>query len=442
MNILYGILGNYINSIDIKNNLNDKKLENFLFIPKFIDIFNFLGLNKDILNENSKPKYVKIIWKLNETKEQKYIPYFVKNQLNDDSTNSLAEIQLGKKKSIEINLDNLYYHKRLFYLFNIENSNLNVNECCSYNYYIDILDSENFCLNHNLKEIFIKYTETSIFETIIYLENTYLKKDLVLGINLNDYKLNLISHIVPKKCSMFELQKLYLEKMFPIFNNKIIFSIIEDQDNELMLENLSFINWLKEKKIDNIQLFFRKNNKNLGEAVSFLDLLQYIESNNINEYTFYCHTKGITRKNGEDIYISVWVELMYKYCLSNIDTLIYQKKMFGGSLKSYQKFPEVVLSPEWHYTGTFYWFHHVLFNESNICKKLKIIYEKLENIYFISEMFPGLVCKSCNGIIFLQDDCCPMYECFFEQYKECITKNIKLLEYPLSKNILDKIKEI
>ena len=164
----------------------------------------------------------------------------------------------------------------------------------------------------------------------------------------------------------------------------------------------------------------KTNSPTLGESISFRDLMKQVESSNTNEYTFYCHTKGISKANDDNSSIAVWVELMYKYCLCNIDVMILSGKIFGGAIRSFNLFPKGN-SPPWHFTGTFYWFNHLLFRNPNI-------YSLMLDDYYATEMFPGYIVKVENSICFLKDKAEPFYECFLDKNLDCIVDNLDILE--------------
>ncbi len=410
--------------LDVKKDIEDYLNKNTLLYLSKNTKLNFLK-NKKIL---------KITWRYQSKKKESILL---------DNCSLQNSIHLGSKQPIEVNLKNLYSHKRLLYYFNTlgiyyvsKINTLDITNRLSLEnefYHINLLKSTN--LDHliptdplNQSSLSIEYETYSIFQTIIYIKNGYLKKDLVLGIDLNDYKLNLIAHVVPRDCEMLELNMNYIAKNLKLFNNKIILSIATDSN----LENKSFLNkWIN---LESIKVIEKENSSGLGESISFRDLIKLIENTNGNEYTFYCHTKGISKHNDNNSSIAVWIELMYKHCLANIDVMILSGKIFGGAIRSFNLFPKGV-SPPWHFTGTFYWFSHILFKHRNV-------YSFILDDYYATEMFPGFVVKLENSICFLKDKADPFYECFLDKNMDCIVDNLDILESETAKAIVYKINEL
>jgi hypothetical protein len=426
MDILEAKYGNG-NFINVKEIIEEYRQKNTIYIPKSTSLSKLFKYDPAI----GKRKTLTVLWKL------------VKNNsivLNEFCDKIVDKCQYGKKQSVKINIKDLYSYNRTVYKFKITNilygldtencvncTDILINKLESDKYFIDI---DNLEINKLVKDpyvnkekkLFIYYEETSVFETIIYERSNRLKKDLVIGIDLNEYKLNLIVHIVPKKCEIFSLNMDYLKTIIPSFNNKIVVSIV----NGAELEKKDYVqNWIDLK---NITVLEKENNIKLGEAVSIRDLLKNVKNNNKNEYTFYCHSKGITRGEGRDPTVAAWTELMYKYCISNIDTMIYQNSYTGGAIRSFDKFPNDTNAPLWHFSGTFFWFNHRLFDTVNID-------EKITNDYYTVEMLPGKICDISNSLVFLKDNSKPFYECFLTENKDDIINNLELLETDLAKSV-------
>ncbi len=414
------------NILDITSKLKNGITNNILFISKNIKL-DFIS---------SSHRIIKIIWKINNNKIL-YQENIINNRLKN-------EIALGTKVSSEIFLNNLYSYKRLVHYFSIDSiliSNkkssiditkkiIDYSSSSKYYFYLsnklNILD---FCdITSNNTNMNIIYNEYSIFETIFYIKNNYLKKDLVLGINYNDYKINLITHIVPRKCSMLNINLNYISNNIKLFNNHKIVSIASD-------ENLESTDYLKKWfNLSDISILNKINNPKLGESISFKNLLELVQSENPKEFTFYCHSKGISQANDNNSCIAVWIELMYKYCLANLDIMILSGKPFGGAIRSFNLFPKGI-SPAWHYTGTFYWFNHTIF-------KIPNLYNFVIDDYYNTEMFPGFLVKAENSIYFLKDKADPFYECFLDKNLQCILDNYELFESDLAKSIKNIINKI
>jgi hypothetical protein len=433
MEILEATYGNSNYLINVIDKIQKFKHDDIIFMSKDIQINKLFGVQPNIGDS----KYIRVVWKKTTNKQI---------VLRERCNTIIDAVKYGRKRSIRIELNNLYSHIRILHKFiitkilygvskeeSIDITSVLKSKLDNIDYYIDIynLDISNLVSDpyvYREKNLYIDFEETSVFENIIYEKCGKLRKDLVIGIDLNIYKLNLIAHIVPKKSEIFTLNMVYLKNIISLFNNQKILSIVSGEG----LEDKEYLsNWIN---LDNFTCIYKQNEPKLGEAVSIGDLIKGVKSYNKNEYTFYCHSKGITRNNGKDPTVAVWIELMYKYCLSNIDTMIYHDSHMGGAIRCYDKFPNVIKSPEWHYSGTFFWFSHKIFDKTDVLSKLT-------NEYYIVEMLPGLICNINKSHCFYKDGVKPYYECFLNTNKYDIIKNMNLLESELSKSIekiLDK----
>ena len=407
----------------IKELLENYIQNDIIYISKESNIDNLIRTDNNL-------SYIKILWKKIETHNI---------VLLENCTKIVSDSKICKKNGIDITLDNLYSYKRLSHNFELKKIQYGINE----NETISVLDSlkdkigslEYYIDCHNLpindlvgdpyplleKKLFIEYETSSILETIVYIKNNRLRKDLVIGIDLNNYKLNMIAHIVPIKCEALTLNMYYLNKIKSAFNNKKILSIIEG----LGLENKEYLrNFIN---LSEFQCIYKQNNPKIGEAVSIRDLISLIKSSDTNEYTFYFHSKGVSKKNLNDNCISVWTEILYKYCISNIDTMIYNDKYVGGAIRCFELFG-VKNSPSYHFTGTFFWFSHKVFDLTNV-------ENNLSNEYFTVEMLSGRLCSLDKSQYFFKDHSGGMYKHNIKNYKYEIQNNIDILENELSRTI-------
>jgi hypothetical protein len=98
------------------------------------------------------------------------------------------------------------------------------------------------------------------------------------------------------------------------------------------------------------------NQSTLREVVTFLPLLERIESTDSREITFYAHTKGVTRPVDNSTTVHAWTTIMYETCLnyvSLVESLLETHPIVGTFKKLGAGFPGSRSS--WHYSGTFYW---------------------------------------------------------------------------------------
>lgn len=418
------------NNICIKSSLESYTKNGIIYVPKNIPIKTITSYEP--VNKNS---YIRVLWKkIHQNKVS----------LLESCEKIIDQSKFVSKKAIDIHMDNLYHYTRLFVHFSVkqilygidEERSIDVTESVkdeieSDDYYIDCNQLDIFDLVGDPfpgveKKLFIDYQYITYFETIVYVGKSGLLKDLLIGIDLNDYRLNMIAHIVPKKCKALSVTMDYLCKFKEIFNHKKIISIAEGPG----LESSSYLeNWIK---LSEFQCIKKVNSKTLGEAVSIRELIRLVKSKETDEYTFYFHSKGITKNNGNDPFIAVWTELMYKYCLSNIDSMIYHDTYVGGAIRSMDSFGRPG-SPPYHFTGTFFWFSHKLFNTTTV-------ETKLEDNYYTVEMLSGRLCDIERSRCFYKDHSKPMYNYHMDHHKEGILDNIDLLESSLAKSIIHIIK--
>lgn len=145
--------------------------------------------------------------------------------------------------------------------------------------------------------------------------------------------------------------KRYLSK----FNGKKIINV--NHNNE------SFAKQFVEKyfKDYGIKFYFTNNSETNGwyELKPFMEkLLPTVYSLNDNEYTFYGHTKGVTRYNHPTEFVCLlWAHTMYTKNLDNFDYISSILKDYEccGTFKLNRPFTALSFVP-WHYSGAFFWF--------------------------------------------------------------------------------------
>lgn len=115
------------------------------------------------------------------------------------------------------------------------------------------------------------------------------------------------------------------------------------------------------KEIPDIEFHFTNNNETNGwyELWPFITkMLPSVYSLNENEYTFYGHTKGVTRYNHETEFICLlWAYTMYTNNLDNFEYIADILKDYHccGTFKLDRPYTALSFVP-WHYSGTFFWF--------------------------------------------------------------------------------------
>lgn len=116
---------------------------------------------------------------------------------------------------------------------------------------------------------------------------------------------------------------------------------------------------------NDIEWVFTENSRmKYPESYAFInELLPRIQSNNINEFTFMAHAKGVTRyKRVADDALFLWIHTLYEKNLQNIKNIsnILEEYACCGTLKYDIPFffqDNIGLVP-WHYSGAFFWFNN------------------------------------------------------------------------------------
>lgn len=117
------------------------------------------------------------------------------------------------------------------------------------------------------------------------------------------------------------------------------------------------------KNFDNINFNFTNNSETGGwyELHPFINkLMPSVYSLNDNEYTFYAHTKGVTRYNHPtELVCLLWSYSMYTKNLEDFNYIasILQKYSCCGTFKLNRPFTALSFVP-WHYSGAFFWFNN------------------------------------------------------------------------------------
>ncbi len=101
------------------------------------------------------------------------------------------------------------------------------------------------------------------------------------------------------------------------------------------------------------------NDPGLREVVTFVPLLQRVQSRDPNEASFYGHAKGVTRPQNPGATIGRWAQLCYETCLDywpHVERTL-QRHPVAGPFKNVGYGFQGSRST-WHYSGTFFWFRH------------------------------------------------------------------------------------
>lgn len=127
------------------------------------------------------------------------------------------------------------------------------------------------------------------------------------------------------------------------------------------------------------------NDSRLREVVTFVPMLERMETLDANTITFACHAKCVRHRIGIDDDGSTvfdWTRAMYETCLDRmplVETQLITKAM-TGSFKRYGQFTTRG-NHRWHYSGTFYWFRNRDVYQRN--------WRHVDRKFFGTESWPG-----------------------------------------------------
>lgn len=201
-------------------------------------------------------------------------------------------------------------------------------------------------------------------------------------------KRNLICHIAPLNNPMLDYNLRQIAKYIKVFNGRRIINIAQGVGllKVSAIQDKMNLFGLQQGRDYEITLSANDSSRETG---AFIDnLLPAIKSDDEKEITFFCHAKGITRKDSEPC--RRWADFMYRYNLEDIEkvewVLSNPRYVFAGIFKI-GPVPPVV--PVWHFSGTFWWF--------NNARLFKRDWQKIDRQRFGTEAYPATVCAEQEG---------------------------------------------
>lgn len=164
-----------------------------------------------------------------------------------------------------------------------------------------------------------------------------------------------------------------LKRYLPKFNGKKIINVnyIDKPSAENFIEKYF-------KDFKDIIIYYTNNNETNGwyELTPFMyKLLPSVYSLDENEYTFYGHTKGVTRYHHHTEFVCLlWAHTMYTKNLDNFEYISNILKQYDccGTFKLNRPFTALSFVP-WHYSGAFFWFK----NKSIFSKNWKKFHQSI-----------------------------------------------------------------
>lgn len=107
------------------------------------------------------------------------------------------------------------------------------------------------------------------------------------------------------------------------------------------------------------QIIWVDNNTQRREVETFKLLFKAVESQSLDEITFYAHGKGVRTELSKNWTVRLWSETMYRLCLDRIEeaeALLRDKPICGCFKKHGRLFAKS--ASDWHFSGTFFWFRN------------------------------------------------------------------------------------
>lgn len=158
---------------------------------------------------------------------------------------------------------------------------------------------------------------------------------------------NLIAHIFPlASTGTWRRSVQHLVARMPLFDGQRIVSIAVDEKTANPEEVI--------EAFGDAEIVYRvvENDPALGEGVSFPLLLS--EARQFDGATFYCHSKGASYDTFSPTAHS-WADVAFHLCLDYPTALCVSLEHcpFAGPFQRVEK----RMSVDWHYSGTFFWFH-------------------------------------------------------------------------------------
>jgi hypothetical protein len=170
---------------------------------------------------------------------------------------------------------------------------------------------------------------------------------------------NLIYHVCPlEENDVWRLNVRQLCRRLHIFNGRKIVAVATGEH----LRPISSVQ--REFEGEEIEYLELPNDRRLREVATFLPLLRAIRSTDVEEATFYAHTKGNSTADNA-LGAEMWRNAMYHHlldhwqvCMGLLEThpCVGTHKMHW--LPGYPPYPSQLRHGNWMFAGTFFWFRH------------------------------------------------------------------------------------
>lgn len=162
---------------------------------------------------------------------------------------------------------------------------------------------------------------------------------------------NLCYFMYPIKNSLWPFHIEQLKRYMHVFNGKKIITVAVDKGS-VPLEEV-------QAALPRRDIIWRTvpNDPKLWETAAFPGMLELVENQNQNEFTFYAHAKGVRRPDWAVENAKLWSGTMYFFNLAS-ERLTNRILSMHDAMGCYRHQDWNHGGSDWHYSGTYFWFRH------------------------------------------------------------------------------------
>lgn len=162
-------------------------------------------------------------------------------------------------------------------------------------------------------------------------------------------KRNLHYFIFPLRGSIWGWNVDQLRPFLPAFNGRKFVTVAEGPDTDPFEEVAA--------RFDDPEVHFvrKPNDRESGQLVGFLEVMERLRSEDPDEMTFYAHARGVSHWMPTVACVMAHTEAMYQICLGRIDLV--ERLMARHAVVGAFRQPNGDGS-SWLFAGGFYWFKH------------------------------------------------------------------------------------
>ncbi len=213
-----------------------------------------------------------------------------------------------------------------------------------------------------------------------------------------EFKRNLIMHVWPISGNgVWQQNAALIRRHRDLFTGKRVIAITRNAYGSLLRVDPPDV--VREAFGDGFDFIEFDNDPRLREVVSFVPLLERVESQNNREATFFCHAKGVTHKPDDGSTIARWTQTMFDVLLDWPRVkLALNRHSIVGSFRRFMRFGGSL----WHFSGSFYWFR----NADVFARH----WRRIDRTWFGVESWPGKLFASREAECLVGDRCGDLYQ--------------------------------